>query len=369
MIRVLHLVGTLDPGGVETWLMSVLRKSDRARVQMDFCTFAPGKGIFAAEAESLGSKVYSCPMDQESRSLSRRFRAILREGKYDVVHSHVHYFSGAFLRWANQEGVPRRISHSHSTHDGKRSSIVRRGYRSAMRFLIRRHATLCLAASQAAARALYGQDWKSDARVLVLHYGIDLRPFSETVDSRAVRAELGLPQGVPVIGHVGRFVEPKNHSFLVEIAREVIARRPDCQFLLVGDGQLRSAVEAQIGSYGLSKNVHVTGTRHDVPRIMLGAMDAFLLPSIWEGLGLVLIEAQAAGLPCVASDRVPSEVVILSERVTFASITDGAEVWRDLLLGLLGRPTLQREGCIERVSRSDFAIERSVWGLENLYAS
>ncbi len=369
MIRVLHALGTLNPGGVETWLMNVLRHVDRTRVQMDFCTFGTGKGVFAAEAESLGSTVHSCAIEKGAHSLGQRFREIVREGKYGVVHSHVHHFSGVLLRWAEAEGVPRRIAHSHSAQDGKRTTFPRRLYRGVMVALIRRHATHCLAASRQAAAGLFGPQWESDNKIRVLHYGVDLRPFEQPVDPNEVRGEFGLPLGVPVVGHVGRFVEPKNHTFLIEIAREVIGRRPDCHFLLVGDGPLRPTVEAQTKALGLCKNIHFTGTRHDVPRLLRGAMDAFVMPSLWEGLPVGLIEAQAAGLPCVVSDRVTTEVALLAERVAFASITTGPELWSDILLGLLMKTAVQREGCLERVSKSDFAIESSVRRLEEVYGS
>jgi glycosyltransferase involved in cell wall biosynthesis len=369
MIRVLHVLGTLNPGGVETWLMNVLRHSGGTGVQMDFCTFGPEKGVFAAEAESLGSIVHSCPIQEGAYSLGRRFRSLLREGRYNAVHSHVHHFSGVVLHWAHKENVLMRISHSHSTQDGKRATIARRTYRSLMSSLVGRHATHCLAASRDAARALFGQDWERDPRVRVLYYGIDVRPFRERVDARGIRADLKLPLGVSVIGHLGRFVEPKNHAFLVKIAREVIARRRDCHFLLVGDGPLRPPIEELVQNAGLCENVTFAGLRKDVPRLLLGAMDLFLFPSLWEGLPIALLEAQAAGLPCVISDRVTNEAIILEDRVMRCALENDAAQWGAHCLNLSSKTHPERSAGIEQFAKSAFTIQNSVANLMDVYQS
>jgi glycosyltransferase involved in cell wall biosynthesis len=368
-IRILHVLGTLNPGGVETWLLHVLRNIDRDKFHLEFCTFGEEPGLYAPEAEKLGSTVLWCRKSANLWAFGRRFRGILREGKYDVVHSHVHSFSGAVLRWAKAEGVPMRIAHSHNTYDGKSDALPRRYYRRLMKSWITRYATHGLAASKAAAAALFGEDWQNDHRVRVLYYGIDLRPFQEPVDRAAVRRELGLPIDAPTVGHVGRFDPQKNHHFLLEIAAEVLKKRPEIHFLLVGDGPLRPEIERRAKSMGLSDNVHFLGVRTDVPRLMCGAMDVFLFPSLWEGLPVTLIEAQAAGLQCLVSATVPDEVVFLPESVQFLSLLAGVNIWATQFTKGFNtyRPGLA--AVLAGVSQTTFSIQHSLTDLASVYSS
>src|ERR1700732_4935953 len=269
-IRILHTLGSFDPGGVETWLLNVLKYIDREQFQLDFCTFGSSAGVNAEEVERLGGKILRCPKGGNLWVFRNRFRQILREGNYDVVHSHVHLFSGALLRWAKAEGVPVRIAHSHNTHDGRPNTSARRLYRKVMRSWINRYATHGLAASKPAARELFGADWQLDSRFRVLHCGIDLKPFWEPMSLEKIRAELGIPPDAPVVGHVGRFDPQKNHRFLLEIAGEILKRRKDVHFLLVGDGPLRPEIEDRARAEGIADKMHFVGSRTDVPRLMRG---------------------------------------------------------------------------------------------------
>lgn len=345
--------------------MNVLRHIDRSRFQLDFCTFGPERGVFAPEAEQLGSRVIPCPMQPHLWTLGRRFRRILREGKYDVVHSHVHHFSGAILRWAAAERVPMRIAHSHSSRDGQRSTLPRKLYRRLMQRWIRRYATHGLAASKLAGDSLFHTGWQGNGHYRVLYYGIDLKPFSQPVDRAEVRREFGIPADAPVVGHVGRFVEPKNHKFLIEIAREVIAQRPDVHFLLVGDGPLRPAIEARARELGLTANVHFAGVRHDVPRLMLGAMDAFVFPSLWEGLPVTLLEAQAADLPCVVSNTIPSETIAGRNRTEWLALESTGQIWARSVIQALGDPCRKE---LRPARADDFSIEDSAANMSRFYA-
>jgi glycosyltransferase involved in cell wall biosynthesis len=368
-VRVLHILGTLDPGGVETWLLHLLRHTDRDQVQFEFCTFGPRPGLFASEIERLDGKVLRCPKTANLVAFGRRFRKILREGNYDVVHSHVHFFSGAVLRWANAEEVPIRIAHSHTSHDGRPDTWARHSYRKLMRAWIGRYATHGLAASKLAAAKLFGENWQGDSRVRVLYYGIDFDPFRRPIDKQGVRRELGIPAEAPVVGHVGRFVHPKNHILILEIAAEISKKRPDIHFLLVGDGPLRSQIEARARAMGLCAWIHTVGIRADVPRIMRGAMDLFVFPSLYEGFGLTLLEAQAAGLRCLVSDVVPDETVISSEAVEFLPLSSGLNRWTEKVIAQLNAPRLPTGGLLDTAVRSQFSIEASVRNLRQVYLS
>jgi len=368
MIKVLQFVGCMDYGGIETWLMHVWRHIDRTKFQFDFCYTKPQPGAYAPEIQALGGRMVACRLNQRNPfGFARRFRALLREGQYSVVHSHVHHFSGFVIRLAHRAGVPMRIAHSHNTSDGKASTPPRLLYRALMSHWIRKYATYGLAASAPAAAALFGPDWQSDPRFRVLYCGIDLEPFRQEVSREAVRQELGIPKDAPVVGHVGRFTPQKNHAFLLQIAAEVVKMRPDVRFLLVGDGPLRPQIEARARELGIAGNAIFTGVRSDVPRLMLGAMDAFIFPSLWEGLGLVVVEAQAAGLPCIVSEWVPAEATVLPEGVERVPLSGGQGQWVLALVQALEHRELDRGASTDLVAASAFSIVRSAHALEELY--
>jgi len=367
-IKVLQFVGAMDYGGIETWLMHFLRRIDRTEFQLDFCYTHSSPGAYGPEIESLGGRMVACPLHRKNPfGFARRFRAILGEGRYDVVHSHAHHFSGFVLLLAHQESVPMRIAHCHNTSDGKGGGPARAVYHGLMRRWLRKHATHGLAASEDAARALFGPDWRADTRFRVLHCGIDLEPFRQNVSRAEVRSELGLPQEAPVVGHVGRFMPQKNHAFLIEIAAEVVKHRPDVRFLLVGDGPLRPPMEAKARELGIDKSVVFAGARSDVPRLMLGAMDVFVLPSLWEGLGLAGVEAQITGLRCVVSERVPREIAVVPDAVTRLRLDAGPAEWAREVLAAQGREGISGETARQLVAGSDFNIEYSTADLSGLY--
>jgi glycosyltransferase involved in cell wall biosynthesis len=366
-IRVLHCLGTLNPGGVEIWLMTLLKHLDTKHLQFDFCTFGPEAGLHASEAERLGAVVHRCPQHPSS-SLGQRFRQVLREGRYDVVHSHVHLFSGALLRWASLEGVPIRVAHSHSSHDGKPDSLARTAYRKLMKNWIQRHATQGLASSGKAAADLFGANWQSDPRIAILHYGIDLQAFRIAADPNTRRAEAGLSEATPVIGHVGNFVAAKNHKFFLEIAVQIRKRLPEAHFLLIGDGPLRAQIETRAQELGLQDHAHFLGTRSDVPSLMRTSMDALLFPSLWEGLPLTVIEAQAAGLPNVISDEIADEAVLFPERVQQLSLSSSPEIWADETILMMKLGKLDSRAATHAIEKTDFTIERSLSRLMDLYS-
>ena len=372
-MRILHVIGGLNRGGIETWLMHVLRAIDRDRFAFDFLVHATAPCPYDDEARELGARVLPCPSHLSPRSHARDFRRLLRKnGRYHAVHSHVHHFSGMVLRRAEIEGVPVRVAHSHndtSTIDSA-AGPFRHAYRRLMRRWIGRHATHGLAASRRAAASLFGAHWESDPRWRLLLYGLDLSPFREAPDRERVRRELGLPSRAFVVGHVGRFVHQKNHAFVVEVFREVARREPSAHLLLVGVGELRGAVERQVSLAGLSERVVFAGPRPDVPRLMAGAMDAFLFPSRFEGLGLVLVEAQAAGLPCITSREVPEEADVIAPLLRRLALDQPAQDWAEAVLDSRDRRTApDRSSALAEVEASRFALRHCVEALERFYTS
>ena len=372
-LRILHVNSALSLGGIETWLVHVLRHIDRERFRMDFLVHTDQPCAHDEQVRGLGSSIVPC-LDPSTRPLAyaRNFKRILRErGPYDIVHSDIHHFSGYVLRLAHQAGVPVRIAHSHtdtSPVDGK-AGMSRLPYLHLMKRWIDRHATVGLAASRQAASALFGAAWEADPRWRLLYYGIDLEPFRASVDRVGVRAELGIPAGAFVVGHAGRFYEQKNHAFLVDIAAEIAKREPNMRLLLLGDGPLRSVIEHRVADMGMTDKVIFTGGRSDVTRLMLGAMDVFVLPSFYEGLPLAGIEAQAAGLPIVLSDIVTKEMDVVRPLVRRLSLSQSASIWAEATMA--GRSVTNggnRPDALTLLEQSHLNIRQSVMELEDVYA-
>ncbi|MBE8986240.1 glycosyltransferase family 1 protein [Nostoc sp. LEGE 12450] len=367
-IRILHVVGGMNMGGIETWLMYILRHIDRDRFQINFLVNTAQPSAYDEEIRALGSKVIPCPHPSRPWLYAANFKRILREyGPYDIVHSHVHHFSGFILRLAQQAGVPIRIAHSHvdSFLLEAKARWYRRLYLSLMERWIALYATVGLACSRQAGEALFGL---SELRWRVLDCGIDLKPFQAVVNSVSVRAELGIPKDALVIGHVGRFEQPKNHQFLVDIFAEVAKREPKMYLLLVGNGSLRLDIEQKIIQMGLTERVIFAGVRPDVPRLMLSAMDIFLFPSLYEGLGLVLIEAQAAGLPCVFSDVVPEEADVVKPLIRRMSLSELSSAWAEaILFASKTVPGISQRKAFEIIEQSSFNIHNTVETFEEIY--
>ncbi|MEG4106150.1 glycosyltransferase family 1 protein [Microcoleus sp. S13_C5] len=372
-IRILHVVGAMDRGGIETWLMHILRHIDRDRFQMDFLVHTTKPCAYDDEIRASGSKIIPCLHISKLWTYAANFRRILKEyGPYDIVHSHVHHFSGYVLRLAKQLGVGICIAHSHNDTSAVeyRAAWYRRGYLTLTKRWISHYASLGLGCSNKAAANLFGLDWQSDPRWQILFYGINLNPLRDRIDPVPLRSELGIPSDAFVIGHVGRFVEQKNHVFLLEIAAEVAKHEPKMRLLLVGEGSLRPNIEQKVLQLGLSDHVIFAGVRPDVPQLMRGVMDVFLFPSLHEGLGLVLIEAQAAGLPCIFSNVVPEEADVIKPLVQRISLSQPVSEWvRVVLQQREMRSTITQSDALAQVETSPFNIETSVKQLESIYQS
>lgn len=370
-LRILHVLGRMNRGGVETWLMHILRHIDRDRFAMDFLVHTTEPGAYDAEIRRLGSRIIPCLSPSRPWSYAAEFRRILREhGPYDVVHSHVHHFSGFVLRQAAKAGIPVRIAHSHldSSCVDALARILRSAYLQLCGYWIDRYATVKLACSAQAGSSLFGRDWKEDPRVQVLPCAIDLTPFHDRVTRDEVRAELSISPHDFVMGHVGRFDAQKNHPQLLRVAAAVMRREPRAKLLLVGTGVIEGQIRSLAVELGIADRVIFAGQRGDVPRLMLGAMDVFVFPSLYEGLGLVVVEAQAAGLPCVISDVVPCEADMVPGTVRRLRLDDSPETWAgEVLSHHRGTATIAPADALRAVEQTSFAIREGINRLESCY--
>ena len=366
----------LTSGALTNWLMGVLRRLDRQRFQADFLVHNPKPGYFDEEARSLGARIISCPNPRLLWTYLPRFKRILREyGPYQVVHSSQGNCAFHMLL-ARQAGVPVRITHIHTefikwARGNRLKTLLKKlFYRYLNAYWIMEHSTLILTVSREAAAATLGPPFNSFKQTEILPCGIELDAFSERVDETKVREELGIPASALVIGHAGRLAWEKNHLFLVEIAAEVNRHEPDMRLLLLGEGPMRREIVAAAARAGLADKVIFTGLRPDVPRFMLGAMDVFVFPSYFEGLGLALVEAQAAGLPCIAADTIVESAVVVKPLVQRLSLHDSVSTWARAVCGVKGtKSDSTRAEALQTLEKSSFNIENNAARLQELYCS
>jgi len=354
-IRVLHAVVNMNRGGAETLIMNLYRKLDRTRVRFDFLTCR--EGAFDDEIVRLGGKIHRVPWITDAgpvgyaRALDRFFA---EEGRnYPIVHAHMDRMSGWVLRAARRAGVPVRIAHSHNTRS--EGGPLERLYKWASGRLIAGSATDRFACSEAAADWLFGV---RSAEARLIRNAIDCAAYAFDPEvRRAMRAELDLKPGQLAVCHIGRFSPQKNHAFLIDLFARLAAERPDAALMLAGDGPLKADIVRRIEAAGLGGRIRLLGVRGDIPRL-LAAMDVMVFPSLHEGLPVALIEAQAAGLPCVISDRITAEADIGIGLVTRLPLEAPAERWlRAIERGAAGAESgLSRRMAAEQAHRRGWDI-------------
>lgn len=322
-IRVAHVMGKMLGGGVESVVMNYYRHIDRSHVQFDFLVDADSSLVPREEIEKLGGRVFEITPYQHVAAYQRDLAKLFREQDWKIVHSHVNALSVFPLRAAKRAGVPVRIAHSHSTSG--QGEYVKNAAKATLKRFSNVYPTHRFACSKYAGEWLFGKN----AEFEVLHNAIDLSIFSFSERARAqARADLGLVGDQLAIGHVGRFMPQKNHRFLIDVFVEVARRCKDAVLLLVGSGEAEAHVESWAAECGVADRVRFLGQRNDVDKLYQ-AFDAFVLPSLYEGLCLVGVEAQRAGLPCFLSDAITREVDVTGT-VRFLPI-DNPTVWADAL--------------------------------------
>ena len=353
MERILQVVTYMGRGGIETMLMNYYRRMDREKIQFDFLVHRDFRADFDDEIEALGGRIYRIPpMNPASASYRKALADFFREHPYRVVHCHLNYMSGVVLAAAKQAGVPVRIAHAHtaSMAPGWKQSVRR-----LCKHLIPFTATHCFACSTEAGRAIFGKQPFS-----ILTNAIDAVTFAPDEKLRSeVRAELGLGDAYTVM-HVGRMVYAKNHEFLLDAFRELLNTEPGARLVLVGDGELRSRVGEKAAQLPADA-VRILGSRTDIPRL-LQAADIFAFPSRFEGMPVTMIEAQAAGLPCIKSDTVTNECVV-TDLVQSLPIDD-PKVWADAILAARGT---SHTAVLADIQRSGYDITAAAKKLTRFY--
>jgi len=353
-IRILHVIHRMRPGGIQAVVMGVYRNIDRDQVQFDFAVRSDQEEHYDQEIKSLGGRIFRLPW-RSKHPLSpiiyqRSLRKILQKfGPFAGIHSHVGFYSGFVLPVAKKQGVPLRIAHSHSSSFEDFNSAVLMVWEKYMRLNILFSSTHLLACNEISAEWLYGPRWQSDERTKIIHNAIDLLPF-EIEDQDSLRQRYKLPLKGPLLGHVGRFNNPKNHSFLIEIMAAVLQKIPEAHLLLIGEGELMPMIKQLVLEKRIQDQVHFLGVRRDVPSLLKN-MDLFVLPSLYEGLPVVMVEAQAAGIPCLVSDVVSSEADLNLGLVKYESLESEPVQWVKSIEMMLTTPSIpwaERKSALER---------------------
>lgn len=304
-IRILYVNGgTMDMGGISAYMMNFYRCFDKNKIQIDFIVHGAG-GYYDSEIEQMGGRVFHVPTKRENYWANQKAIArIMEQGQYRIIHAHCDGMNGPILKMARKHGIPVRISHSHNTEHLTKNKLKLFLHERA-RKQIPKYATNAFACSEPAGRWLYEEKMS----FTVIHNAIELDKYRFSSTKRQIlREKLGL-EGKYVIGHIGRFDYQKNHEFLISAFAAYSLEDREARLVLIGDGDLRTDIEEQIHRLHIQDKVLLLGRRMDVADLM-NIFDVFAFPSRFEGLGIVAIEAQANGLPCIISDKVPREAII-----------------------------------------------------------
>ena len=350
--RILHVVTYMGRGGLETMIMNYYRQMDRTKVQFDFLVHRDFRADYDDEIEQLGGRIYRIGrLIPWSRAYQRALDAFFAaHPEYRVVHVHQDCLSAVILKAAQKHGVPVRIAHSHNSSQDKNLKYLIKLY---YKRQIPTYATALFACGKDAG------DWMFGGKpYTIVNNAIDAAQYSYShVRAMEMRRSIHIAEDAFVIGHVGRFSPVKNHTFLLDVFGELYSADKHAVLMLVGDGELRKSMEDKAKAMGLEDRVLFTGMRSDVCDLMQ-AMDVFVFPSLYEGLPVSLVEAQAAGLPCVISNCVP-DACMLTDLVQRVSLEGSAHKWAERILA--ARETVRRDRCDEIAAAGFDIVSNAAW--------
>lgn len=357
-IRILHIVQRMEAGGTQALLMNIYRNIDRNKVQFDFLVEYNEKQFYDDEIISLGGRIFYTNVrnDYKISKFKKTLKHILNENNYKIVHVHAFTIGYVCLKTAKECGVPVRIAHSHNNetvHDKK--YLIKRF----MQKIYPIYATDLFACSNEAGKYLF-----KDRKFTVLNNAIDAKKFEYNENIRIeMRKTLGVSNNF-VIGHVGRLHPQKNHLFLIDVFKEIKDRINNAKLILVGTGPLENEIRQKAESYNLQEDVIFLGNRADMNNIYQ-AMDIFVFPSLFEGLGIVSVEAQASGTPVICSDKLPKEVEI-TDICKKVSLDESAPKWAQICIENKDKKK-HDEKYINAVVESGYDLSSTVKKLEKFY--
>lgn len=338
-------------------LMNYYRHIDREKVQFDFLVHRQERAAYDDEIESLGGRIYRLPrlIPWSGSYLSALDHFFEEHPEYQIVHVHQDCLSSVILKSAKAHGVPVRIAHSHNANQDRNLKYpIKLWYRRR----IPQYATGLFACGRDAGDWMFG-----GAHYQIINNAVDAAAYSYDTEKREdVRRQLGITDKM-VLGHVGRFDQQKNHPFLLDIFSALLKKETNAVLLLVGDGGGRAGIQAKARELGISDHVQFLGVRSDVADLMQ-AMDVFVLPSLYEGLPVTMVEAQSAGLPCLISDRIPPECILTDGLVERLTLSAKPKVWADAILEKRSVPRTDRRA---EIAAHGFDITTEAVKLQEFY--
>lgn len=359
MIRVAQVVGYMNGGGVEQVVMNYYRHIDRSQVQFDFLVCEGSTLVPRDEIESMGGRVFTVPSYGQLIRYLQELERLFCSERWSIVHSHVNTLSVFPLFAAKRAGVPARIAHSHSSNGGGEGEVVRDVLKTILRRFSNVYPTRRFACGERAGRWLFGH-----APFEIVPNAVDFSEFHpDERDGCAVRAELGIPKGAFVLGHIGRMEPVKNHRRLLSIFSALLESTPDALLVFAGDGALMDNVRVEAARIGIESRVFFLGQRSDASRLYR-SFDVFCLPSVYEGFPVVAVECQASGTPILASDAVSSEVAVTS-LMEFESLGSSDQEWARRILAMKGR----RHARSDTEGLREFDIVKASGRLQEKYLS
>lgn len=364
--RVLHIVSAMNRGGAETLLMNVYRNIDRNKVQFDFVSHRQEICDYDEEIESLGGKIYH--LESLGRSGPFKYvtaiRKILEQEKYIAVHSHTDFQCGFPALAAKLEGVKKIACHAHTNKMLRNGGITNKAILPILRALIKYSSTDYCACSSEAAQFLFGKNAMD--KVKILKNGINIEDFIFCDGDFGLREELSLSNDTKILGHVGNLSRVKNHQFILKTLKNLIDEGISAVAVFAGDGPLRQELEEQAKQLGIPDFVYFLGVRNDIPNLMK-AFDVFVFPSLYEGFGIVAIEVQCAGTPCVASDTIPRSTDLGLGLMSYISLNDGPKKWANEIKKALMKKEPNQQTIRNRFQETGFNINTSVSDWLKLY--
>ncbi len=361
-IKIFQLVGSYKGGGVEAVVMNFYRNIDRNKIQFTFVCDEDSTDIPYEEIEKLGGKIIIVPPYSKPFKYHSALKKALKEDDYKIIHSHISTMSVFSLFAAKCAGVPVRIAHSHSTTNKKEKK--KNLMKQILRPFSKVFATDYMCCSELAGRWLFGNKEYDKGNVYLLNNAIDLDKFKYNESLRKKkRKELGIKDDTLVIGHIGRFVAQKNHDFLIDIFNEIYKKNNNSILLLAGQGPLMEDIKNKVKELNLDDNVKFLGQRSDANELYQ-AFDVFLLPSLYEGLPVVGVEAQASGLLCYLSDDMTKETKVL-DITKFMSLNNTPKEWADNILDDVKK--YKRIDTSKEMTAKNFNIKEEAKKLEEYY--
>ena len=363
-IRILHVIGIMNRGGAETMIMNLYRHINRSKVQFDFVENSSEPAIFDEEIMGLGGRIYRCPhyTGKNHFTYVKWWNDFFKEHarEYSIIHGHLGSTAVIYLTIAKKYGLY-AIAHSHSS--GTDYSLKSFLYQ-IMSYNTRNIADYFFACSDAAGKDRYGCKIVSGNRYSVINNAIDLDAFSFDQSVReSARQEFSFKPDQLVIGHIGRYTREKNQAFVIEIFNKLKKQVKNARLLMVGDGPLHTQMMQLAANTEEKSSIIFTGVRADVNRL-LQAMDVFVFPSLYEGLPVTMVEAQAAGLPCLISDKVPKECVLTAGLVEVMPLSAVPDKWADKILAMR---TISRTDRRKEIAAHGFDITTEAVKLQEFY--